>query len=157
MPGEIVTKEIGGRTYHMEPLGSKAQAHVALRVGRPMLNLLKVTDRAGFNAGIADALRDISADDFDFVAGKFAEQCSVDWVDPKNGATSRQKMKVVYDQAFSAAFEVQLEWIYWGLEVNFGAFLGEVRGLLARVPAASASSSPTDATGTTGDSSSPTA
>lgn len=153
MPGEIVHKEIGSTTFHMEPLGAKAGQRILLRIGKTLADLFAARDLATLQAAIVSAIKGMSEADFDHITAAFADATFVDFRDPNpaNGSKA-MKLTAVYDSQFAGHYECLVEWVRWGLEVNFGSFFVEARALMSRAEA-SPSSSPPAATGTFGASS----
>src|SRR6185312_569052 len=124
MPGAIAHKVIGASTFHMEPLATTPAGHVAMRAGKPLLDLLKVKDRASFMSNLADGLKGLTPDDLDFITLAFAGNTTVDVRDPspKNPGVVPMALAALYETQFAGHFEHRIEFLAWGLEVNFGPF-----------------------------------
>jgi hypothetical protein len=135
---ETKSKVIGDTTYFVTQLGAKD----ARRVGRRLARIFGVAAEADNKIGkFFDALSD---DEFDFLCDTFAKTTLISPADsPLNPATGQPQVQfplvAKFDDHFAGHMGLMVQWLRFGVEVNFGSFLDELgpemRGLLLSLDA----------------------
>jgi hypothetical protein len=154
MPREVRKTTINGREYQIVQLGVKTARQVMVRLMRAVPSIM-----LGGLEGAVD-LSSLNNDDAEFICEALLAGAKVGMVDEKGGGrVTVIDLAAQLDQCFAGR---PLD--YWTLvafafeENNFQEVFREVgAAFVRRLKASSTSASPTEETGTSGDSSSPTA
>lgn len=132
---EAKTKTIGKAQYRVTPLGAKAGCRVLTRLTRLLGSALKGGDRTNAMVILGSGLEHLSEEDFSYFCDALAPNTEL-LVDGKT-----LRLSDVFDVHFTAEYAALVEWLLFAMEVNFGGFFDEVRGLsgVASLKAAAAS------------------
>jgi len=139
---------IGGHRYQMTMLGATKASHLFVRLLKmigPSLGGLKNVSFGKSNPGddtqsildkdlldgsmleIVAALTDrVSEADFDYVVNLLREQCHVG----VNGSDKTIPLRDIYELHFAGDLPGILQWLAWGLGVQFGNFRGAFANLI---------------------------
>jgi hypothetical protein len=134
---------IGGHRYQMTMLGATASSHMFVRLIKmiaPALSGLKSLPTKDNTKSILDtdledfAMLDFVAilggrlteQDFDYVVAMLREECHVGI----DGSEKTVPLKDIYELHFAGDLPGILQWLAWGLKVQFGNFQGAFASLI---------------------------
>lgn len=150
MPREIKTTTVDGREYRVMQVGVKTGRQILARALRAVPAMLL---GGGFD------LSSLNTDDFDFICDSMLADAKVGMVDTKGeGKVTVVDLAGQLDHCFAGKPASYLQLVLFAWEANnFNEVFREVGAAIVRRARPSTSGSPTEATGTSGDSSSPPA
>ncbi len=147
------TKTIGAFRYKVTQLdahrGRRAFMRLTKLIGPAMVQLQssgKLDDK--IEKAITQLVDRLGEDDVDYFCDLFASMTSVSGGDLK--ANAEPQLDAIFSVHFAGRYLEMLQWLIFSMKVNFASFFGGWAALLA--PALSASDSPKEPTGSSGDS-----